>query len=842
VGATADQLLLDRYALAAVVVTRTGEIVHLLGPTHEYLVRPPGPLTHNLFEQARDGLQPTLWAAVRKAIREDGPVTVSASLRRGEDSRRARITAEPLKGSPVTKGLILISFQSDDEGMVPGAPSGSCADESVAAGEPPIGQLEWELERTRRQLLHTIEQLETTNEELMAANQEATSANEELQSTNEELRTSKDELETLNERLNTINAELEAKVDELERTGNDLDNLLVSTNVPTIFLDSGFRVRRFTPAATRLFNLLPSDIDRPLADVVPRFTDPDLLRDAAIVLDRLSPVCKEIRTHDRQWYMREILPYRTREHRIEGVVLTFSNAAGGVLRAARLRTDVIVDMVDEAVLVMDGSMRVQSANRRFYEMFQTSSDETEKRILYELGEHEWDMPALRMALARVLERQEGFAHLELAITFARVGRRTLVLSARPVTNGVEDAPGLILLEIEDVTERKRREDALLASESKLRAIVGAAADGVVTIDEEGCITEFNRAAERMFGYAAGEMVGRSAWTLVPPIGSDEQAARIRRYRRTGLAKVIGTTRELVGRRKDCTTFPMELSVGEYHDGARGFVGIVRDISERKKAEEAADRQQVELARALRLGAMGELAASLGHELSQPLSVVANTLEACVTRLRSGPVRTPPLIRLLQEATGEVVRTGEIVQHVRDLLQNRQPRREQVDLRRVMEGVARLLARELKAHRITLHLDLGSRELPVGVVRVQLEQVLLNLLQNAIDAIRAGRSTRREVVARAATSHAGVVEVTVRDSGPGISDAVLRRMFEPLYTTKRRGLGMGLALSRSIVEAHGGLLSVACARRGQDGATLRFTLPLAATAHTPRRSHSRPRVR
>jgi len=346
----------------------------------------------------------------------------------------------------------------------------------------------------------------------------------------------------------------------------------------------------------------------------------------------------------------------------------------------------------------------------------------------------------------------------------------------------------------------------------------------------------------MFGYTAREVVGRSAWTLMPTTHRDAYDPRIRSHQRKSVAKIIGTTRELVGRRKDRTSFPLELSVGGYQEGARGFVGIVRDISERRKAEEATERHQAEMGRALRLAAMGELAASLGHELRQPLSVVANILEACITRLRARPERASMLIGLLEEATSEVVRTGEIVRNVRDLVQNRQPRRERVDLRGVIETGAKVLAGELQAHRIALHLELGSRALPVGVVRVQMEQVLVNLLQNAIDAIRAGRRTRREIVVRATKSRPGFVEVTVRDSGIGISDEVARRMFEPLYTTKRGGLGLGLALSRSIVEAHDGGLDVAAGAGGRNGSTLRFTLPAAGTARTSRTSRQRGRAR
>ena len=516
--------------------------------------------------------------------------------------------------------------------------------------------------------------------------------------------------------------------------------------------------------------------------------------------------------------------------------------ATGALGELRLHVQTIVDMVRDALLVLDGAMRVQFANRRFYEMFGTSSDKTENRILYELRAHEWDVPALREALAGVLPQKKSFAGLELTFDFPRLGRRTMLLTACPLI-GRGGGTGLILLGMEDVTERKRREEALRESESKIRAILGAAADGIVTIDEAGSIISFNPAAERIFGFAASEVIGKNVSILMPSPYRDEHARYLVRYLRTGVARIIGKGRELVGRRKDGTTFPMELSVGAYQDvTTRGFVGIVRDITERKRAEEETERHHVELARALRLGAMGELAAGLAHELKQPLTVVANTLEACVTRLRSGAARPPTLIRLLRRATGEVIRTGEIVRHVRELVQNRQPRRESVDLRRLIESVVRLLAGELKAQRITLGLELDRRELPVHVVRIHIEQVLLNLVQNAIDAVRLARGRRREVAVRAARSPAGIVGVAVHDTGTGISEGVAKRMFEPLFTTKRGGLGMGLAISRSIVEAHGGRLWVAPGERDGGGATLRFTLPLAGARAAPRERPRRDRGR
>ena len=381
------------------------------------------------------------------------------------------------------------------------------------------------------------------------------------------------------------------------------------------------------------------------------------------------------------------------------------------------------------------------------------------------------------------------------------------------------------------------------TESRLRAIVAAAADGIVTIDDGGSIISLNRAAERIFGFAESEVIGRNVSLLMPAPHRDQHGGHLERYLRTGEAHIIGTTREVIGRRKDGTTFPMELSIGEYHDRTtRGFVAVVRDVTARRKAEEDAARHHAELGRALRVGAMGELAAGLAHELNQPLSAVANTLGACATRLRAGTARPQTLIRMIERATAEVIRTGEIVHHVRGLVQNRQPRRQWVDLRRLIEGVTRLLVGEMKTHGVALRLELGNRPLPVRVVGIQIEQMLLNLLQNAIDAIRTARGARREITVRATRSTAGVVGIAVHDTGTGISDGVAQRMFEPLFTTKRGGLGMGLAISHSIVEAHGGRLWVAPEERGPGGATLRFTLPLAGAHDAPRARRRRASTR
>src|SRR6185295_1916758 len=215
--------------------------------------------------------------------------------------------------------------------------------------------------------------VQSSNQELRVANEEVMSANEELQSTNEELQTSKEELQSVNEELNTVNAQLASKVAELEETNNDLDNLLASTNVPTLFLDAELRVRRFTANATRLFNLIVSDVGRPLGDVTQKYADRDLLGDAETVLVQPTPITREVEADDGRHYIRQVLPYRKQDKRIAGVVVTFSDVAAEALHEARRYAEAIVDTVREPLLVLDAELRVQTANPSFYQMFEVSA-------------------------------------------------------------------------------------------------------------------------------------------------------------------------------------------------------------------------------------------------------------------------------------------------------------------------------------------------------------------------------------------------------------------------------------------------------------------------------------
>lgn len=307
--------LAERYAPASVVIDRHYRIHHFHGVTEQYLAQPAGPPTLDLMAMARDGLGLTIRRAVKKAA-EDG-ATVSLTAARAKIGP-VEITASPLGGGNEADGLLLVSFSS-------GAMGGEMRRRAKGKGakSEPERDYEDELKEARDELQAIAEEYETSNEELKAANEEATSVNEELQATNEELESSKEELQSLNEELNAVNSQLERKVSELDEAGDDLRNLLSGNEIATIFLDQRMRIKWFTPAVTALFDIIDSDIGRPIANLAQKFVDGDLVGKAKAAIEKLTVLEEEVRTEDGKCFSLRVQPYRTRDNRIAGAVASF---------------------------------------------------------------------------------------------------------------------------------------------------------------------------------------------------------------------------------------------------------------------------------------------------------------------------------------------------------------------------------------------------------------------------------------------------------------------------------------------------------------------------------------
>jgi two-component system, chemotaxis family, CheB/CheR fusion protein len=448
-----QQLLVSRYAPAAVVVNTRGEIVYIQGQTGAYLQPAPGPPTHHLVEMAREGLQHDLATALHQAASKEGEV-----LRRNVRVKTnghfilVNLTVKKITEPEALHGLFLVTFDQVRADK-PAAKKGAPARASASKKKEESGFMQ-ELEFTKQRLQRTIEELQTSNEEMKSTNEELQSTNEELQSTNEELETAKEELQSLNEELVTVNSELQGKLDDLADAHDDLQNLLNSTEVATIFLDNDLRIKRFTTEAKRVSSLMAIDVGRPLSDIVSKLTYDRMLQDAQDVLQTLIIKEREVQAADGSWFFMRILPYRTVRNTIDGLVLTFlditkNKQAEQAVEAAQGMAASIVETVREPLLVLDEQLRVVQANQSFYRVFQMVPGEVEQQYLYLLCRGAWNLPELRRLLDDVLPKNSSFQDLAVDQVFPHIGRKSLVLNGRKLEQK-SIGLGRILLAIEEV--------------------------------------------------------------------------------------------------------------------------------------------------------------------------------------------------------------------------------------------------------------------------------------------------------------------------------------------------------------------------------------------------------
>jgi PAS domain S-box-containing protein len=478
------------------------------------------------------------------------------------------------------------------------------------------------------------------------------------------------------------------------------------------------------------------------------------------------------------------------------------------------------------IMMRDRADRFLAANRAFRNMLGYTdlelhqlrqidvTFEEDRELNLELIEEVWQGKRQHFQIEKRYRRKDG------TLVWARNN-----VSLVPGTGGV--APFLFTI-VEDITQRKEEESERRYIEQRYRVMVETASDAVVCMDENGAILLANPATARVFGYQPAELSGKPLTVLMPEFLRKMHDDGLRRYLATGRRHINWQGTELTGLRKNGQEFPVEISFGEVTtDGHRIFTGFVRDISERKQAEElraSLQATQVELARVSRLTTMGELTASIAHEVNQPLTAVTNNANACLRLLARGNLEPEDLRRALEEIVADGTRASAVIARIRAFIKKTPAERKELDINDVIQEVLALARRELSENRVLLELQL-TKALPLVLTdRVQLQQVLLNLIMNAIEAMTAVTDRRPMLCVQSQVDESGDVMVMVRDSGTGLGSEG-DRVFSPFFTTKANGMGMGLPISRSLVESHGGRLWAT--PNSPYGAIFSLTLPAAA---------------
>jgi two-component system sensor kinase FixL len=361
----------------------------------------------------------------------------------------------------------------------------------------------------------------------------------------------------------------------------------------------------------------------------------------------------------------------------------------------------------------------------------------------------------------------------------------------------------------------------LAREAHLTSILDTVPDAMIVIDERGIIQSFSSAAERLFGYKSPEVAGKNIKILMPSPYRENHDGYIERYLRTGERRIIGIGRVVVGERRDGSTFPMELAVGEMRSSnQRFFTGFIRDLTERQQTEARLQELQSELVHISRLTAMGEMASALAHELNQPLSAIANYMKGSRRLLENSTDKQSGLLRdAMDKAAEQALRAGQIIRRLRDFVARGESERRVESVKKLVEEASALALVGAKDQGVRVRFQFDPAVDLVLADKVQVQQVLLNLLRNAVEAMETSQT--RELVISTAAGKDGMIAIGVADTGSGIAPEMTSQLFQPFVTNKRHGMGVGLSISRTIVEAHGGQIGVEPNPAG--GTIFRFTL-------------------
>jgi two-component system CheB/CheR fusion protein len=706
-----EGLLLDQYAPPGVVVNDRMDILHFRGRTGPYLEPAPGQPQYDLLKMAREGLGTEIRIAISLARTERKTVRrTDVQVQQNGSTRTCDVVVIPIGATPSmepsTFAVLFEEVRPPELRAVGELPPGEPAVERT--DDTRVAKLEGELASTKEYLQAIISEHQRMNEELTSANEQLVASNEELQSLNEELETAREELQSTNEELTTLNEEMQTRNMELNTANNDLVNILGTVEVPIVVVDLARRIRRFTPRARPILNILPSDVGRPIDDIKPAIAIDDLDRQIAEVIDSVTLKESEVTDREGRWYRLQIRPYTTVDKRIDGAVVSIVDIDAlkrslGAAEWARDYAQATVEAVQNPLVVLDESYRVLSANAAFHSTFELPKQAVEARSLYEILGGAFDLPTLRQALQDVIPNNKSFADLEIERDLPGLGDRSLSVSARmaPASTGVP----MIVVAIVDITERKRLENerASLFAEVQM---------------QKSRAEEANRAKDLFLATLSHEL-------------------------RTPLSTVL----------------------------------LQVDLLKRKGLDESRVRKAAD---------------TIAHAAKAQAQLVDDLLD--VSRIVAGQLKI----------------------QVQD-----------VHLPSVIHRAVDTVRAAAEAKAIQIHLELDEAAASVSGDPARLEQVVWNLLSNAIKFTPSGGEIWVSLDAVD-----GRARLQVRDSGIGIEPEFLPQVFdrftqaEQTLTRTVGGLGLGLSIVRSLVEAHQGTIAVESPGKGK-GSSFTATLPLLA---------------
>ncbi len=794
--ALVNRAIQNKSAVGGIVIGRDLQIVAFHGHTGAYLDPSPGVANLNLLRVVREELAFKVQALVFSALDQNAPVREPGiRLGHGKHSRQVNLEVIPIASPSGIEPYLLVLFEEEPE--KPGRD-----DERTRSAN----RLERELSQARAQLRSMAEEHEASVEELRASNEEIRSSNEELQSTNEELGTTKEELQSVNEELTTINEELRTKNADLALANDDLKNLFSATNLPIVMVDNDLRIRRFTPAAESLLNLIPADIGRLVTDLRGTVEVPHLIGMLRQAIENLAVINVDIQAANKRWYSVFCRPYRTTDNRIEGAVITFADI-DSLKRSledtqhAREYAEAVVDTIWEPLIVLDKDLRVHRATPGFYRTFQVSQAETEGVLIYELGNGQWNIPRLRLLLENILPRNSSFQNFQVEHSFPHVGQRTMLLNARRIRH--DHAGGeLILLAIEDVTERRE------AAEIRYRRLFETAADGILVLDAQSLeILDANPHFLELCMCQRSAAVGKKLWEL----GLFDSTGQLREMMAELRSKEIVRLENIRLVARDGKRLDAEILATRYMVAGEEVVQCnVRDVTERKRAEDEVRRSNEDLQ---------QFAYAASHDLQEPLRTVRSYAQLIVRRYDAALDDEGRKFLAYLQSGAE--RMGDLI---RDLLAYSQVN--------VLDARPELVNAETVLAATVMNLQMAIAEsdaiitndhLPtVRMDKMQFLQLFQNLIGNALKYRKPDEPPHIHV---AAEREGADWVFCVRDNGIGFDPEYADKVFgvfKRLHGREYPGTGIGLSICKKIVERTGG--RIWAESKPNEGSTFYFTIP------------------